>query len=94
VSEDHLSRELAAQSGPGAAKSSARSALVAAQRIAAVLDLPKNSTVVRVEGQPVSSADQAIHELQSAIASSAGAVTLDLQTPTGPGRVYLMGQRN
>ena len=94
VSEEHLARELTAKPGPGVAKPSGNPQLVAAQRIAAVLDLPKNSTVVRVEGQAVSSADQAIRELQSAFASSAGVVTLDVKTPTGPGRVYLMSERN
>jgi hypothetical protein len=94
VSEEHLSRELTAKAGPGMAKPSGNPQLVAAQRIAAVLDLPKNSTVVRVEGQEVSSAEQAIRELQSAFASSAGVVTLDVKTPSGPGRVYLMSERN
>lgn len=94
VSEEHLARELTAKAGPGAAKPSGHPQLVAAQRIASVLDLPKNSTVVRVEGQAVSSADQAIRELQSAFASSAGVVTLDVKTPTGSGRVYLMSERN
>jgi hypothetical protein len=94
VSEEHLARELTAKAGPGVAKPSGSPQLVAAQRIAAVLDLPKDSTVVRVEGQAVSSADQAISELQSAFASSAGVVTLDVKTPAGPGRVYLMSERN
>ena len=94
VSEEHLARELTAKAGPGVAKPSGSPQLVAAQRIASVLDLPKDSTVVRVEGQAVSSADHAIRELQSAFASSAGVVTLDVKTPTGPGRVYLMSERN
>jgi len=91
VSDDQLSRELAAPAGKSSTTpTAARSKLVAAQRIAAVLDLPANSKVLLVQGRPVSSADAAIQELQSSFGSDAGVVTLDLQTPTGPGRVYLM----
>jgi predicted lipid-binding transport protein (Tim44 family) len=95
VSDEHLSRELAAPvagTSPGRA-TAAHANLVAAQRIAAVLDLPANSKVLRVRGRPVSSADAAIEELQSAFGSEAGVVTLDLQTPNGPGRVYLMREK-
>jgi hypothetical protein len=91
VSADQLSRELAVPAGGAAAKSSSASGLVAAQRIAAVLDLPAGSKVLRVHEEPVSSAEGAISQLQKAFASqSGGVVTLDVQTPTGPGRVYLM----
>jgi hypothetical protein len=94
VSDEQLSRELAAPAGTSSARpTAARTSVVAAQRIAAVLDLPANSKVLRVQGRPVSSADVAIQELQSSFGSDAGVVTLDLQTPTGPGRVYLMRQK-
>jgi hypothetical protein len=94
VSDEQLSRELAAPAGtPPTKPIAARSSLVAAQRIAAVLDLPADSKVLRVQGRPVSSADAAIRELQSSFGSEEGVVTLDLQTPNGPGRVYLMRQK-
>jgi hypothetical protein len=94
VSDDQLSRELAAPAGKSSTTpSAARSNLVAAQRIAAVLDLPANSKVLLVQGRPVSSADAAIKELQASFDSDAGVVTLDLQTPDGPGRVYLMREK-
>jgi hypothetical protein len=94
VSDEQLSRELAKPASTSPAKPTAEgTGLVAAQRIAAVLDLPANSKVLRVRGRPVSSADAAIEELQSAFGSNAGVVTLDLQTPNGPGRVYLMRQK-
>jgi hypothetical protein len=94
VSDEQLSRELAAPAKPSpTTPTAARSSLVAAQRIAAVLDLPANSRVLRVQGRPVSSADAAIRELESSFGSEAGVVTLDVQTPTGPGRVYLMRQK-
>ena len=94
VSDDQLSRELAMSAGTSSTKlTAAHASLVAAQRIAAVLDLPANSKVLRVRGRPVSSADAAIQELQSAFGSEAGVVTLDLQTPNGPGRVYLMREK-
>jgi len=94
VSDEHVSRELAAPAGTSSTRpTAARSSLVAAQRIAAVLDLPANSKVLRVQGRPVSSADAAIRELQSSFGSDAGVVTLDLQTPNGPGRVYLMREK-
>ncbi len=94
VSDDHLSRELAAPGGTSSTRpTAARSSLVAAQRIAAVLELPANSKVLRVQGRPVSSADAAIQELESTFGSDAGVVTLDLQTPNGPGRVYLMREK-
>ena len=94
VSDEHVSRELAAPAGTSSTRpTAAQSGLVAAQRIAAVLDLPANSKVLRVRGRPVSSADAAIQELQSAFGSEAGVVTLDLQTPNGPGRVYLMREK-
>ena len=95
VSDEHLSRELAAPAAGACLPrpTAAHGSLVAAQRIAAVLDLPANSKVLRVRGRPVSSADAAIRELQSAFGSEAGVVTLDLQTPNGPGRVYLMREK-
>ena len=94
VSDEHVSRDLAAPAGTSSTgPTAARSSLVAAQRIALVLDLPANSKVLRVRGRPVSSADAAIQELQSAFGSDAGVVTLDLQTPNGPGRVYLMREK-
>jgi hypothetical protein len=94
VSDEQLSRELAGPAGkPPANPAAADARVVAAQRIAAVLDLPANSKVLRVQGSPVSSADAAIQQLQSSFGSDAGVVTLDLQTPSGPGRVYLMRQK-
>jgi hypothetical protein len=60
------------------------------QRVAAVLDLPPGSRIVRVHGQPVSSADEAMRRLQEAFANpGGGGSVIDVQTPTGPGRVYL-----
>ena len=91
VSGDQLSRELVAQAPAG---STTGKAVVDAQRVAAVLDLPAGSKVLRVQAEPVSSAVGAISQLQSAFATQVGVVILDIQTPTGPGRVYLKRQSN
>jgi hypothetical protein len=94
VSPDTLSRELKSASGAQPAKTAQANEMVAAQRVAAVLDLPSGSAVQRVQGQPVTSADAAIKRLQSVFAGDAGVVILDIKTPTGAGRVYLMRNRN
>lgn len=91
VSEDQLSRELAAKTQ--GTRSPATADLYAAQRISAVLDLPAGSRVLKVQGRPVSSATVAINELQQALAETGVVVTLDLETPSGHGRVYLMPAR-
>ncbi len=90
VSSEKMSRELKAAAGASAGKPAKTSELVAAQRVAAVLDLPSGSQIQLVQGQPVTTADAAIKRLQSVFASDAGIVTLDVNTPNGPGRVYLM----
>jgi hypothetical protein len=60
-------------------------------RIVAVLDLPSGSRVLRVHGEQVSSADEALRRLQEAFANEGGGgAAIDLQTASGPGRVYLM----
>ena len=38
----------------------------------------------------MSSADAVIKQLEASFATVVPVVTMDLQTPTGPGRVYLM----
>ena len=88
VSEDQLSRELASQRQ--GARSPSNADFYAAQRISAVLDLPAGSRVVKVQGRPVASATVAINELQQVLAETGVVVTLDLETPSGHGRVYLM----
>jgi hypothetical protein len=88
VSAEQAGRELASRStGP---PGSAAADSTAAQRIAAVLDLPVGSRILKVQDQPVSSASDAIEQLKRSMAESRGVVTLDLKTPNGPGRVYLM----
>jgi hypothetical protein len=93
VSGDQLSRELAAPAQASAGSTPGK-AVVDGQRIAAVLDLPAGSRVLRVQAQPVSSAAGAISQLQSAFAAQDGIVILDIQTPTGPGRVYLKREKH
>jgi hypothetical protein len=63
--------------------------MVAAQRIADVLDLPPGSSVLRVGPQPVTSAVAAVDQIRKAFESQAPVVILDVKTPKGPGRVYL-----
>ena len=58
-------------------------------RIAAVLELPTGSGVLRVGPQPVTSAAAAIEQIEKAFESQAPVVILDIKTPKGPGRVYL-----
>ena len=92
VSADQLSRGLSGApvaSGKAAKPVAAGTGDVAAQRIAGVLELPQGSRVLSVSGQSVTSADQAIRKYRSAFASGLGGVILDVQTPTGPGRVYI-----
>jgi hypothetical protein len=88
VSGDQVSRELAraATSTKGDANDGS---LIAAQRIAAVLELPPGSSVLRVGPQPVTSAAAAIDQIGKAFESMAPVVILDIKTPKGPGRVYL-----
>ena len=88
VSSEQVSRELSAATDRAKAPASA-SSMVAAQRVAAVLDLPAGSRVLRVGPNPVSSAQGAIQQIEQAFSSTAPVVILDIQTPKGPGRVYL-----
>lgn len=61
------------------------------QRIAGVLQLPPGSRILRVHGETVSSADQVMRRLQEAFANEGGGgAAIELQTPSGRGRVYLM----
>jgi hypothetical protein len=90
IDDEQVSRELAAALAEPQAAGSKSNNLVAAQRIAAVLDLPAGSKVLRVQGRDVSSADAVIKQLGASFATTVSVVTMDLQTPTGPGRVYLM----
>jgi membrane-associated protease RseP (regulator of RpoE activity) len=93
IDDEQVSRDLAAALAEPQAAGSKSSNLVAAQRIAAVLDLPAGSRVLRVQGQEVSSADAVIKQLEASFATVVAVVTMDLQTPTGPGRVYLMREK-
>ena len=88
VSSEQVSRELSAAAG-GAKAPAPEGGMVAAQRIAAVLDLPPGSKVLSVGTKAVSSAQGAIQEIERAFGSAVPVVTLDIQTPKGPGRVYL-----
>jgi hypothetical protein len=88
VSGDQVSRELAA-TATGVQGSAPGSRMIAAQRIADVLELPLGSSVLRVGPQPVTSAAAAIDQIGTAFESQAPVVILDIKTPKGPGRVYL-----
>jgi hypothetical protein len=88
VSGDQVSRELA-PAAIGVQGGAQSGTTVAAQRIAAVLDLPDGSTVRKVGPIPVTSAQGAIQQIEQAFESAAPVVILDIQTPKGPGRVYL-----
>ena len=88
ISEEQVSRELAVTTGTKGAPAPG-GGLVAAQRIAAVLDLPPGSQVLRVGPKPVTSAQSAIEQIDLAFESTAPVVILDIKTPKGPGRVYL-----
>jgi hypothetical protein len=99
VSIDQMSRELAKPAPARAAAAGSKSASdaagtaspdSAAQRITAVLDLPPGSKIMKIANVPVSSADQAIKAVESAFKSPEQlGVVIDVETPTGPGRVYL-----
>lgn len=88
VSGDQVSRELAKAASGTQGDTEGRS-MIAAQRIAAVLELPPGSSVLRVGPQPVTSATAAIDQIGKAFESKAPVVILDIKTPKGPGRVYL-----
>ncbi len=65
------------------------------QRVAAVLELPPGSRLIRVQGQPVATADQAMKQLQEALEKPGGGIAvIDVQTPTGRGRAYITLPRN
>jgi hypothetical protein len=93
IADEQVSRELASALAEPQSGGSKSNNLVAAQRIAAVLDLPAGSKVLRVQGRDVSSADAVIKQLEASFATIVPVVTLDLQTPNGPGRVYLMREK-
>jgi len=93
IDDEQVSRDLASALAERQAAGSKSSNLVAAQRIAAVLDLPAGSKVLRVQGRDVSSADAVIKQLEASFATIVPVVTMDLQTPNGPGRVYLMREK-
>jgi hypothetical protein len=59
-----------------------------AQQIAPVFDIPDNTRVVAINDARVSSAAQASDVLSAALSN--GIAVLDLETPNGPQRAYLM----
>jgi hypothetical protein len=89
VSSEQVSRELTPAATGSRGEAPPGGNLVAAQRIASVLDLPAGSKVLKVGPSPVTSADGAIQQIEQAFSSTAPVVILDIQTPAGPGRVYL-----
>lgn len=62
-----------------------------ADQLASSFDLPEHSRLLSVNEQPITSAAQAVDDLQQAL--ERGVAVLNLDTPTGPQRVYLMPQR-
>lgn len=96
-SEEHvLRREVSvapfgqAMAQPGAAPAGAPAGL--SQRIAPVLDLPTHSQIVAVNGHAVSSSSLAIREISEVLAAG-GTITMNLETPDGLKRVYVMPQQ-
>jgi hypothetical protein len=91
VSVDQLSRRLDGQATGKATAGASGGADrdVAAQRIAAAIDLPAGSRILAVSGQSVGSADAAIRAIESAFAAGREGVILDIQSPNGPGRAYI-----
>jgi hypothetical protein len=92
VAVDELSRELRAPSMAGGQNGGNKASmkLQSAQHLAEVLDLPPGSQVLKVGAVSVASAEQVIKELDNAFAHpSAMGLTLEVQTPKGPARVYI-----
>ncbi len=63
--------------------------LLVTQRFAPVINLPPNSSIVAINGHAVSSEEGAVREVTKALAAG-GAVTMNLKTPAGMERVYLL----
>lgn len=63
-----------------------------ARSFAPVLNLPAQGKVMDVNGEQVGSADSAIRTIERTLASG-GAVYMNLETPNGMHRVYLMPQQ-
>ena len=59
------------------------------QRFAPVINLPPNSSIVAINGHAVSSEEGAVREVTKALAAGS-AVTMNLKTPAGMERVYLL----
>jgi hypothetical protein len=59
------------------------------QRFAPVINLPPNSSIVAINGNAVTSEDGAVREVTKAL-STGSAVTMNLKTPAGMERVYLL----
>lgn len=91
VSPEQVSRELSkSASKSGTTPSNADARMIAAQRIAPVLDLPPGSRLLMVRGEPVTNADAAIKQIEKQLAANDGVVYLDIQVSGKHGRVYLM----
>jgi hypothetical protein len=90
VAVEPMKRELS-EGGPdkaGRAPGTTASAAVT-QRFAPVINLPPNSSIVAINGHAVTSEDGAVREVTKALAMGA-AVTMNLKTPAGLERVYLL----
>jgi hypothetical protein len=61
------------------------------QRFAPVINLPQNSEIVAVNGHAVTSEDGAVKEVMKGLTGGVP-VTMNLKTPAGIERVYLMPQ--
>jgi hypothetical protein len=62
-----------------------------ADQLGPAFDLPEHSRLLSVNDQPVTSASQAVDTLQQAL--QRGVAVLNLDTPSGPRRVYIAPQR-
>lgn len=90
VAVEPMQRELSAgaPAKPGRAPGTTATAAVT-QRFAPVINLPPNSSIVAINGHAVTSEDGAVREVTKALATGA-AVTMNLKTPAGMERVYLL----
>jgi hypothetical protein len=77
---------------PGSGSTGGDAGRALAQRIAPVLELPPTSRVVTINESPVTTADAAIVVMADTLAVG-NVARLDVETPSGPQRVYISPPR-
>jgi hypothetical protein len=90
VAVEPMGKELSEGAPDNAGRAPGTTATAAVtQRFAPVINLPPNSSIVAINGHAVTSEDGAVREVTKALATGS-AVTMNLKTPAGMERVYLL----